>query len=503
MSSENREIKIGAMISYLGIFFSLIAGLLYNPWMIKTIGNSDYGLYTLSMSVVNTFLIDFGLSMATQRFVANYIAQKDQKKINNIVGLILKLYIFISCILMIIFVCIYFFIDDIYIQLTLSELFKFKLLYALVVCYSVISFPFVVLNGVLSAYGKFIALKSFDLLCKVISITLIVLALLNGAGVYALVIVNLFANIFVTILKIIIVKKYTPLEINYKFFDVKKIKELFSFSIWTSISTMVMRLLLTLSPSILGMMSGSYQIAIMGYAVSLEGYIYTFVNAINGFFLPRLSRISVENNSDSGEQVLTLMVRVGRIIFILYGLIYIGFLTMGRSFIELIIGSDYIDSYYCTLLICMYGIIAYPQQIANTYIIVMNKVKKRAYISLLTLIVYVVLAFPMSKIGGAVGICGSICIALCVQTIIVNVMYYKDLKINIVVFFKECHFKCILGTILSLILAIIISLINVEGWFGFFLKVILIICMYFLICWKFTLKQSEKKLVCSIFNRKG
>ena len=41
------QIKQGAIISYIAIFFNIAAGLIYTPWMVGQIGVSDYGLYAL------------------------------------------------------------------------------------------------------------------------------------------------------------------------------------------------------------------------------------------------------------------------------------------------------------------------------------------------------------------------------------------------------------------------------------------------------------------------
>ena len=60
--SSNKQIKIGAILSYLGIGLSILSALIYSPWMLSKIGSSDYGLYTLASSLINLFLIDFGIS---------------------------------------------------------------------------------------------------------------------------------------------------------------------------------------------------------------------------------------------------------------------------------------------------------------------------------------------------------------------------------------------------------------------------------------------------------
>ena len=47
------QIKVGAIISYIALFVNVLIGLLYTPWLINTIGKSDYGLYTLAVSLSN------------------------------------------------------------------------------------------------------------------------------------------------------------------------------------------------------------------------------------------------------------------------------------------------------------------------------------------------------------------------------------------------------------------------------------------------------------------
>ena len=68
-----KQVKIGAILSYLSIALNIITGLIYTPWMISQIGKSQYGLYTLANSLITLFLIDFGLSSATSRYIYRII----------------------------------------------------------------------------------------------------------------------------------------------------------------------------------------------------------------------------------------------------------------------------------------------------------------------------------------------------------------------------------------------------------------------------------------------
>ena len=59
MSNSGKQIKIGAILSYVAIFINILSALIYTPWMLSHIGDSDYGLFTLAHSVITLFLLDF------------------------------------------------------------------------------------------------------------------------------------------------------------------------------------------------------------------------------------------------------------------------------------------------------------------------------------------------------------------------------------------------------------------------------------------------------------
>lgn len=45
--------KMGAVLSYVNIFLSILVGLVYTPIMLRLLGQSEYGLYSLIGSFVS------------------------------------------------------------------------------------------------------------------------------------------------------------------------------------------------------------------------------------------------------------------------------------------------------------------------------------------------------------------------------------------------------------------------------------------------------------------
>ena len=61
----------GAVLSYVNIILTVVVGLLYTPLMLRLLGQSEYGLYSLIGSVVGYLsVLDMGLGNTLVRYTA-------------------------------------------------------------------------------------------------------------------------------------------------------------------------------------------------------------------------------------------------------------------------------------------------------------------------------------------------------------------------------------------------------------------------------------------------
>lgn len=502
--NSSKQIRIGAVISYFTIAFNIAAGLLYTPWMISQIGQSNYGLYTLATSLITIFVMDFGMSAAVTRFVSKYNAENNQKAVNNFLGLVYKLYFIVDAVIFLILFVTYFFVGKIYTQLSSSEIEVFKVLYIIVGLFSVISFPFTNLNGILTAYEKFIQLKICDLFNKCFIIVVMIISLLMGYGVFALVSVNAIAGLLTILLKLIIIKRQTQTRVNFRFFNKSMLKEVFGFSMWTTVSGIAQRMVFTISPSIIAMVSstGSVGVAVFGLATTIEGYVYTFANAINGMFMPRISKMIHEGKKDT--DLLPLMIKIGRIQCMIVGLIIVGFISVGKSFIVYIWNKpDFTDSYICAILLILPTFFSLPMQIANTTLIVENKVKMNAYVMLITGAINIVFSLFFSKYYGAIGASFSIFIAYMVSNVLLLIIYKKVLHIDMKTFCKETFLKISPYLILSIALGYLAERYNpvAPGVIRFVINGLIVFSVFAVLMLLFFMNKYEKNLIFGILKK--
>ncbi len=502
--NSSRQIKIGALMSYFTIAFNIIAGLVYTPWMISKIGQGNYGLYTLASSLITLFIMDFGMSAAVGRFVSLYVARGEQQKANDFMGLVYKLYLAVDAIIFIALIAAYFFIEAIYRQLTPDETEVLKRLYIIVALYSVIQFPFMNLNGLLTAYEKFVALKACDLFHKVFIIITVVAALLLGFGVEALVTANAVSGLCTIALKLIVIKRGTALRSNFRFFDKNMLKDIFGFSVWTTVSTLMQRLIFNITPTVIAAVSvtGSVGTALFGLAGTIEGYVYTFATAINGMFMPRISKIIVSGKKET--ELMPLMIKVGRLQIMIIGIITVGFIALGKPFItDIWRKPDFAESYLCAVLLILPSFFFLPLQIANTTLIVENRVKLQAVIFIITGAVSIALSVPLSKYYGATGASAAICVAYFVRNILMIAAHHKALKLNMPEFFRHTYLKLMPGLLITLACGMLLNRFNPvsQVYLRFLINGALTVLIYAAILFFFEFNEYEKQLVSRLYGR--
>ena len=499
--NSSKQIKLGAILSYTNITVNIILGLIYTPWMIHCIGRENYGLYTLATSVIALFVFDFGLSAAITRFVAKYIAEGKNEKANNVIGLVYRLYFFIDAILLALLVGIYFFIPQIYQELTPDEVEQFKVVYAIAASYSVVAFPFIPIGGIITAYEMFIQLRLCDLAHKLIKVGLMTGCLLSGYGLYALVIVNAVAGFAAILLKLYVMHRYIPQKPNLSYRNKQEFRQIISYSGWTTVIAIAGRLILKLAPTILGLFSGSAAIAILGIAITIDGYAYIFASAISGMFLPKVSRIVVKEKGD----VLPLLIKVGRLQLMVVGAVVVGFACLGHDFIMLWVGDKFEESFLCTLIMIIAMLYTTPHEIANQDVYAQNKVKEMGIIHLGASLLNVALYFILAKPFGPLGIAIAVFVSLVIRTILMEVMYYRKLSIDIFAFLRETFLK--IGSILIVVYLLYWGFdiylghkLFVLSWWAFALKSVFFAMLYSVSIF-FILNEYEKNLFRNILVR--
>ena len=97
MKQPSDQLKLGAILSYVSTGLNMAVQLLYTPLMIRLLGQSEYGLYTLVGSVVSYLsLFSLGFTGAYLRFYSQRRAKNDEEGIARLNGMFLTVFCVMS-----------------------------------------------------------------------------------------------------------------------------------------------------------------------------------------------------------------------------------------------------------------------------------------------------------------------------------------------------------------------------------------------------------------------
>ncbi len=486
--NSRRNIKLGGLLGYLALGINIIFGLFFTPWVIATLGTSDYGVYTLATSIINLFLIDFGLSTTTSVFLSKYRATHDEEAADKFIGVITKIYLLIDLVILVIFVAAYFLIDYMYAGLSATEKETLKGVFLIVAAFSLFSFPATILTGIISSNEKFIVLKAIDLGVKISYVVFTAISLSLGWGIYGLVLSHTVTGVCGIVAKYLYIHFRLGIRIHLKQKgDASYIKSIVFYSLFAAIDSIAFQLIFNIMPSILGVVSNSMEISIFGIVSTMEGYVYMFGAVFSGLFMPKVIRIIETNKNPIALEKLG--IRVGRIQMFFIGLVFCGFIASGLPFLRIWLDTTEIPAekllnvYTGVLLVAAYHLAFIPACVFDTALMSSNKgIRFCAFTRISASVINVGLGFLFAWYYGAIGAAISIFVARAISISSELIYYKKHLRVSVKNFCFKVYFSYLLPCIVASAGGLCLSLfLPVGDIIKFILSgsfVVLVFCLF-------------------------
>ena len=140
---------------------NIILGVVYTPFLIRKLGQSEYGLYSIIHSIITYLTVmDMGFGNAIIIYTARYINKGDKEKQDRLHGMFFAIYCFIGVIAAIIGFVLYGNINIIFgNSMNEIEISKAKIMMAILTVNLALTFPLSIFGNILVAHEKFIISK--------------------------------------------------------------------------------------------------------------------------------------------------------------------------------------------------------------------------------------------------------------------------------------------------------------------------------------------------------
>ena len=497
--SESKQRKLGAILSYTSIAVNSLIQLLYTPLLIRMLGQSEYGLYSLVASIIGYLtVLDLGFGNAIVVYTSKYRAQNKLDEEKKLHGMFKIVFIIIGIIAGIIGMLLYLNINNVFDKtMTTIELEKMRIMMIILTINLVLTFSFGIYNSIISAYEKFVFQKLLAILNSILKPILMIPLLFLGYKSITMCLIITIINIVVLFSNYIYCKKKLNISTKFLGFDIVLFKTIIGYSIWIFLGVIVDRVNWSVDNFVLGAVSGTLAVSIYSIAATLNNLFKNLSIAISGVFLPKISKL-VANNA-STEKLTKEMIKVGRIQNYIIFLMCSGLILFGKQFIMIWAGKGFEESYYVALLLIIPVCIPLIQNIGLSIIQALNKFKFKSITSFIMSIINVIISIFFAKKWGATGAALGTCISLLVCNIIImNFYYFKEIKLNIPKFWKSIIKQTIPFSIPIIIILIIMYYSSFEGLKGLIIYGSIYTIIYVIVAYFLSMNSYEKNLIESI-----
>lgn len=485
------ELKIGSILSVLSIILNSLISIFYTPMYMRYLGTTDYGINSLVQSIMGYIgMLNLGLGSAMVRYTVRYRTEGKIEEEKSLNGMFLVIFSIIMLVSIFIGIYVYCMLPNMFAEkFTVEELIKTKKVFAITMIGTAISFPVSVFSTNISSRERFLYQRVLGLLKMVITPVVGAILMTNGFGIVAVVSVTIILGLINNIFDIIYAFKI-GMRLKFKNFNFEILKDISKYSFYIFLNIIIDRIYWGTDRIIIGKFIGPLAVGIYSIASVFNNIYMNLSTAISGVLFPRINKLVVE---EKYNHLSDMFIRIGRIQYILLGLISSGFIIFGNEFIYLWLGKGYTEVYKIALWIMIPLTIPLIQ---NTGIAIMqarNQHQFRSVVYFFIAILNIAVSILLVKNYGAIGCAIATGISFTLgNVVIINIYYWKKVDIDIPLFWKNI-FKMSIPVVITMTIGYGLNyFINEYRIVTFILKGSIYVGIYTILMWLIGMNKEEK-----------
>ncbi|RKW43564.1 MAG: hypothetical protein D8H95_31960, partial [Lachnospiraceae bacterium] len=337
---ERKNIKVGALISYITLFTNICINIFYTPYLLNTVGDKNYGLWSFVVSITSWFNVAvYALYDSYVRF--STLEKRDRGCEDRTNTIYLKLLVILAVIITLVAVII---LTLLYIgMIPLSKYSENEkniifLLFA-------ISTMQVLATTILSIFklfneykNNFIFIKIVSLLIAIFTTILSIILLMIRPSIIGIAFITVSVNMVALLLYVIVARNTLKMSFSADRLRDNRtlVSSIFSFSAFLLITTIVSEINTAVDKTLLGLFAGAEMVTLYQLGMSFNVYFSELASSVNSVFIPRINKLAVSGDIDG---VNSLFLIISKFQTIIVSLIAGGFLVCGRDFVMAWVGD--------------------------------------------------------------------------------------------------------------------------------------------------------------------
>ena len=488
----NSQRKSGAFLAYFNIILKNLVIFLYTPFLLRYLGQSEYGLYQMTNSVITSLsLLSMGFSGAYIRFYTRSRIAKDEEGIKQLNGMYLLLFMGMGVIAIILGGILVTNTELIFENsFTPDQLRTTKLLMSIMVLNIALTFPSSVFDSNIMVHEQFLFQQTRQIMQTILLPVLTIPLVMLGFQSVSIVVVQTFITIVFLLLNMQYAIRKLGMRFKFRNLPFHMLAEVATFSFFIFLNQIVDLVNNNVPSFIVGIYSGPEDVATYAVAMQIKSLFFMLSVTLSNVFIPYVNNLV--SKGATSETLTNLMIRVGRIQLIVLTFIFGGFVTVGKYFINVWAGNENELAYYLIILMVLPVLVPLSQNVGIEIQKAMNKHYFRSVVYISFAIANIVITVIGVQLFGLVGsIMGYVFSIVFANGVMMNWYYSKKMFLNVGLFWRGIS-KIIISCVLLIIFFQFVQIIYpITSLIDFLVYGILYVAFYVFIFFKIIGNKQE------------
>lgn len=496
-----RQMSLGVILSYAVIIAQFATGLLYTPIVLKTLGQSQYGVYSLCTSFIGYLtLMNSGANAAYIRF---YVQTKvnEPKKISSLNGTFLKIFVVLAFLALLggwfigIFSPIIF--GD---KISTEEYTLVKTCFKFLALNTSVQVINCVFSSLIIANERFIFAKIVHLIVAILNPVLTLPFLFAGYSCVSVIVVHLATMTITLLINILYCIRTLGVCFDLKQKDNVLLKNILQFAGFIVLQSIMDQINWQIDKFILARTHGTKEISLYSVGATFNRYYITFAAALSNVFIAQINRLQAKNDK---ENINKLFIRSSRVFAYCVWLFITAFIIFGNQFVVRWAGNEYGSSFLIGILLMLPVTVSLTMGLAQDIARAMNKHQLQIIINFAICIINGIVSIPLAVRWGAHGSAFGTFVAEICMCLVAEPLYYKKiLGLDMKQLFTQLG-KIVPGLIIPILYGMIIINANIikPNYANIAVLGGLYIIIYLISMWIFAFNKSEKIIVRRVFSK--
>lgn len=450
--------NIGLILSYTNTFLNMIIGLFLSSFLLRQLGDTEYGIYQTIASFANYLvLLEFGTGTVMARNLSICRSKGEtQLQINKNISTIWSITNILAVVIAAVSVVFYFSLDSIYASsLTSEQIAIGKNIFIFITIYLLASFYVQTLNGVMLAYEDYTYSSSTSIFRIVLRTILLVVLLLNIKQAIIIAIVDAVLGVLLATFGFIYATKKFKVKIGFKNFDVLILKASLPLCLAIFLQAIINQANSNVGKFILGISIGPEDVSLYSVGLYVYNVFASLVTIPISLYVPQVTKDVVAGKI--GRELTDSLIQPCRLVVLISGSVLFGFVVAGKQFVEIVYGKEYLLAWTMALIFITPLFFNMTIGIAINVLDALNKRLTSSLIMMASVVLNVILTIVLIEYVGVVG--ASISTGLCTlfQLFLLCIYYSKNIKIKVFYLFYKAYKGILLYQILGAAIGFVVG----------------------------------------------